>query len=69
MAVVVAFLNDARFRAGKPAMGFVNPWLYSVAGETLNDIVYGGSTGCYYANFYKGAAHIPWASWNATKGW
>ena len=25
-ASVIALLNDARFRAGKPALGFLNPW-------------------------------------------
>ncbi|OJJ45231.1 hypothetical protein ASPZODRAFT_133860 [Penicilliopsis zonata CBS 506.65] len=61
-AAVVALLNDARLRAGKPQLGFLNPWLYSAGYEALNDITLGGSEGC------KGNT-IPWASWNATAGW
>ena len=29
-ASIVALLNDIRFQKGKPPMGFLNPWLYSV---------------------------------------
>jgi tripeptidyl-peptidase-1 len=68
-------LNDARFRAGKPAMGFVNPWLYgSAAGKALNDITTGAAVGCAGVDLQNGlkiphAGKIPYASWNATTGW
>lgn len=29
VGAVVALLNNERFKKGKPAMGFLNPWLYS----------------------------------------
>lgn len=71
-AGIVALLNDARLRANKPALGFLNPLLYSNA-DALNDIVLGGSTGCDgHARFHgkpNGSPVIPYASWNATEGW
>ena len=71
---VVALLNDARFRAGKPALGFLNPWLYAIGFEGLTDITGGGSVGCNGINGQTGkpvpgGSVIPFASWNATKGW
>lgn len=74
VASIVALLNDARFRAGKPAMGFINPWLYSVGSDVLNDITLGGSLGCAGVDLQSGeviagAGIIPYASWNATPGW
>lgn len=71
-AGIVALLNDARLRAKKPALGFLNPLLYS-APDAFNDIVLGGSTGCDgRARFHgkpNGSPVIPYASWNATAGW
>ncbi|OJJ46835.1 hypothetical protein ASPZODRAFT_151461 [Penicilliopsis zonata CBS 506.65] len=66
-AGVVALLNDARLRAGKTQLGFLNPWLYSSGYKALNDITTGGSVGC--EGDVAGAGVIPWASWNATVGW
>ena len=70
----MALLNDARFRAGKPALGFVNPLLYGFAAGALNDITLGGSLGCAGVDLQSGvtipgAGIIPYASWNATPGW
>jgi tripeptidyl-peptidase-1 len=65
-AGVVALLNDARLKAKKPTLGFLNPLLYS-APDALNDIVLGG-----HARFNgppNGSPVIPYASWNATAGW
>lgn len=71
-AGVVALLNDARLKAKKPTLGFLNPLLYS-APDALNDIVLGGSTGCDGHARFNGAPNgspvIPYASWNATAGW
>lgn len=64
VASIVALLNDGRFKAGKPAMGFINPWLYKRAvGKGVVDVTKGGSVGCTQD------PHIPYASWNATPGW
>jgi tripeptidyl-peptidase-1 len=69
---IVALLNDARLRAKSPALGFLNPLLYSNP-NALNDIVLGGSTGCDGNARFHGAPNgspvIPYASWNATAGW
>ncbi|KAF2125791.1 tripeptidyl-peptidase-like protein [Dothidotthia symphoricarpi CBS 119687] len=70
-ASVVALLNNARLAAGKPALGFLNPWIYEHGYKGLNDIVDGGSSGCTGRDIYSGlpAPFVPYASWNATKGW
>lgn len=71
-AGIVALLNDARLKSDKPALGFLNPLLYSNA-DALNDVTLGGSTGCDgLARFHgppNGSPVIPYASWNATAGW
>ncbi|KAK5165797.1 uncharacterized protein LTR77_008720 [Saxophila tyrrhenica] len=75
VAAIFALLNDARFRAGKPAMGFINPWLYnSAAGKALTDITTGAALGCAGTDLQNGlkipgAGIIPFATWNATVGW
>ncbi|PWY73117.1 subtilisin-like protein [Aspergillus sclerotioniger CBS 115572] len=66
-AGVVALLNDARLRANKTSLGFLNPWLYSTGYKSLNDITEGEAVGC--EGDTEGAGVIPWASWNATVGW
>jgi tripeptidyl-peptidase-1 len=53
----VALLNDARFKAGKGPLGFLNPMLYSIGFEGLNDITSGHNSGCGTTGF------------NATQGW
>jgi tripeptidyl-peptidase-1 len=70
-ASVVALLNNARIASGQPALGFLNPWIYSSAFKGLNDITKGGSTGCTGRSIYSGlkAPFVPYASWNATEGW
>nr|POE56904.1 tripeptidyl-peptidase sed4 [Quercus suber] len=73
VAAIMALLNDARFRAGKPAIGFANPWLYSLS-SGINDITDGSVVGCAGVDLQNGlviagAGIIPYASWNATVGW
>nr|POF07198.1 tripeptidyl-peptidase sed2 [Quercus suber] len=44
-ASVIALLNDYEAEHGRPPLGFVNPWLYSLgAGHGLRDIVTGGNS-------------------------
>lgn len=43
---IVALLNDARFAAGKPALGFLNPLVYKLNGQGFTDITSGAATGC-----------------------
>lgn len=74
-ASIIALLNDARLRAGKKPLGYLNPWLYSVGFKGLTDITSGGSVGCNGINgqtgrpVIGGPGIIPYASWNATTGW
>ncbi|KAA1083540.1 hypothetical protein PGT21_005078 [Puccinia graminis f. sp. tritici] len=50
-ASVIALLNDNRIARGMPALGFLNPWLYSQGYKALNDIVIGSSSGCGTTGF------------------
>ncbi|KAJ5594972.1 uncharacterized protein N7459_001180 [Penicillium hispanicum] len=74
VAGIIGLLNDARLRAGKPVLGFLNPFLYSKGYKALNDITGGGSYGCtgidpQSGEAVNGSLVIPGAHWNATKGW
>ena len=74
VAGIIGLLNDARLRAGKPVMGFMNPWLYSTGYKALTDVTGGAAKGCNGINLQTGEAVpgggiIPWASWNGTEGW
>ncbi|KAL2865847.1 S53 family peptidase [Aspergillus lucknowensis] len=64
-AAIVSRLNAARLSEGKPRLGFLNPWLYSLNQTGFTDIVEGGSRGC----LGEFGAEVPYASWNATPGW
>jgi tripeptidyl-peptidase-1 len=46
-ASVIALINDRLAAAGKPNLGFLNPWLYGTAasGEALTDITVGHNSG------------------------
>ena len=54
-AAIIALLNDARLRAGKPALGFLNPWLYSSGYKGFTDITAGQSDGCNGQNTQTGS--------------
>ncbi|KAF3012218.1 hypothetical protein E8E14_009639 [Neopestalotiopsis sp. 37M] len=74
VAGLIGLLNDARLRAGKPTMGFINPFLYSLPSGILIDVINGTATGCTGTNSQTGdelpgAGIIPYASWNNTIGW
>ena len=60
-ASVVTLLNDELLAAGRPVLGFLNPWLYLVAAPALalTDITEGNNYAC--SNFTTG--------FNATVGW
>ena len=47
-AGVISLLNDLRLAAGKPSLGFLNPFLYQAA-SSLNDITGGASSGCGFS--------------------
>lgn len=57
IAGIFGLLNDVRFSAGLPPLGFVNPLLYEKGTHAWNDITSGNNPGCGTPGF------------NATKGW
>jgi len=48
---IISLVNDALLAAGKPVLGFLNPWLYSVGSVAFTDIVSGSSLGCNTTGF------------------
>jgi tripeptidyl-peptidase-1 len=50
-AAVIALVNDALIAAGRPSLGFLNPWLYGGAYKALTDITSGSSIGCNTTGF------------------
>ncbi|EFX06546.1 tripeptidyl peptidase a [Grosmannia clavigera kw1407] len=66
-AAIVGLLNDARFRAGKPSLGFLNPLIYALNGRGFFDVVDGYTYGCLGKKAGEGV--VPGARWNATAGW
>ena len=56
-AAVVSLLNDARLAAGKPTLGFLNPFIYKKGYKGLTDVQSGSAVGCGLDGF------------PATKGW
>ncbi|KAH0378072.1 tripeptidyl-peptidase 1 precursor, partial [Aureobasidium melanogenum] len=61
-AAVIALVNDALIAAGKPPLGFLNPWLYRGAFAALTDITEGSSIGCNTSGFPAEAG------WDAVTG-
>ncbi|KAJ0165367.1 Tripeptidyl-peptidase sed3 [Colletotrichum tanaceti] len=76
-AGLVGSVNAALIQAGKPPMGFINPWLYGPGLQALNDVAAGKSVGCngklgfgtkpYPPQFE--AKIVPDASWPSVAGW
>ncbi|KAF8952094.1 family S53 protease-like protein [Flammula alnicola] len=59
-ASVISLLNDRLIAAGKSPLGFLNPFLYSVAGAAaLNDITTGNNPGCNTNGFPAKAGWDP----------
>jgi len=56
-AAIFALVNDALGAVGRPPLGFVNPWLYSVGYKAFNDVLSGGSAGCNTSGF---PAQVGW---------
>ncbi|KAJ7490986.1 subtilisin-like protein [Mycena latifolia] len=49
-ASVIGLLNDQLITAGKPVLGFLNPWIYANPGA-FNDITTGNNPGCGTTGF------------------
>ena len=67
VAGILGLLNDARLRAGKHTLGWLNPLIYGVASGTFVDVTAGYTAGC--KSNVEGAAQVPGARWNATVSW
>lgn len=51
IAAMIALINDARLRAGKPSLGWLNPLLYSAeVRKVLSDITIGAADGCSFGD-------------------
>ena len=62
-AGVLALVNDALIAAGKPALGFLNPWLYKKRYKALTDVTKGSNRGCNTTGFAAGEG------WDPVNGW
>ncbi|KAJ6447828.1 subtilisin-like protein [Mycena sanguinolenta] len=60
-ASIIALINDRLVAAGKPVLGFLNPFLYSKASSTFTDITIGHNSG-----FVCPASSV---AFDATVGW
>jgi len=56
-AGIIALLNDYLIQNGKPTLGFLNPWLYSTAGNAFVDVT---------DDYNEGCSPI---GWHAAEGW
>ncbi|KAI9639968.1 hypothetical protein NHQ30_011637 [Ciborinia camelliae] len=45
-SAILALVNDALIAAGKPTLGWLNPWLYSKGYAAFTDVTVGSSKGC-----------------------
>jgi tripeptidyl-peptidase-1 len=62
-AAVIALVNDALIAAGKPPLGFLNPWLYAGGYKAFTDVTNGSSIRC-------GKDGFPAVNrWDAVTGW
>ncbi|TFK64203.1 tripeptidyl peptidase A [Pluteus cervinus] len=57
LAGFIALLNEVRLRQGRPPLGFLNPFIYSIGSSGFTDILSGHNSGCGTPGF------------NVTKGW
>jgi tripeptidyl-peptidase-1 len=62
-ASVISLVNDALLAEDKPALGFLNPWIYGGAYKALTDITSGSSIGC------NGTGFPAQKGWDAVTGW
>lgn len=55
---IITLINEERIKAGKSAVGFINPTIYANP-AAFNDIVTGGNQGCGTAGFTSVAGWDP----------
>jgi tripeptidyl-peptidase I len=51
MSGILALVNDALLSTGRPALGFLNPWLYKTGYKAFTDITAGSAVGCNTTGF------------------
>jgi len=51
VAAIIALVNDALAKKGRPSLGFLNPWIYSAAQTAFTDVKYGSNLGCNTSGF------------------
>nr|POE75449.1 tripeptidyl-peptidase sed2 [Quercus suber] len=56
-AAIIALVNDALIAKGRPALGFLNPWIYGGAYKALTDVTSGSAIGCDSSGF---PAEVGW---------
>lgn len=56
-ASIISLINDRLLAAGKPVLGFLNPFLYGPAASSFTDITSGSNPGCYTNGF---PAEVGW---------
>lgn len=56
-ASIISLINDRLAAAGKPSLGFLNPFLYGAAASTFTDITTGNNPGCNTNGF---PAEVGW---------
>lgn len=65
-AAVIALVNDALIAAGRPPLGFLNPWLYAGGYKAFTDVTSGSASGC--SEIGDGAGFPAKAGWDAVSG-
>ncbi|EIN11974.1 subtilisin-like protein [Punctularia strigosozonata HHB-11173 SS5] len=65
-ASVIALINDQLLAAGKPVLGFLNPFIYSTASNAFTDITIGKNTGVHCPSTVS--AFTATTGWDATSG-
>ncbi|KAJ3496402.1 hypothetical protein NLG97_g2683 [Lecanicillium saksenae] len=70
LASMIAVLNGLRAQKGRPPMGFLNTWLYTIGRFGFTDITTGKSSGCPGTS-YSGqvSPKVDGAGWDADWGW
>ena len=58
-ASIIALINDQLVAAGKPVLGYLNPFLYGPAAPTFTDITTGNNPGCNTNGFPAEAGWDP----------
>lgn len=67
-AAIISLLNDYEAFHGRPPLGFLNPWLYSLNGTGLKDIVKGGNN-LGDCSAERGCTLSRVLGYNVTEGW